>query len=703
MSRASGSPAIPLAPNRPMLSLWFGNFFEPFYSDEERTRIGIAETADLGFTTVNLDSKPWADFFARYRGEPASQYVGMQELMMAEARRLGLDHTCLSLYLCGDNLYPGIRDEPPVRGEDAIRPDGSSMGTYKYWSPVAQESMVEHVRGLLRLYGQGMRRTEDGRVVLQTMFDPIPKPSFDREGRAHYMRWLRDQYGDDIATLNARYGTSAATFDDLDAEEYWLRPHELDWVGCARPSADDFARQTADLHRWLDNQRYLADVMVDYFASMAVRWRQLEPPLFVEPVLHQWGFFFNPPGAPDWQTGQRGLDVYRLAPHVDGVLFMAAPLNAEDMPDASALSLEGAIARTANHHRPFTGGLYLGRHLNVDVYATVPPAEAIATHVANGATRLHAYGYSGLDDGGVLFRMDDIFKDSLRTGNQWASEVIPQIEGTRSREIAILFPAEMSLLEPLDVDAGGRHRMDLLGWYRQLTDLGWHVDVLHPDQVLTGALADYRNLVVPTNSLDHLSPDTGALADALRQFVHGGGTVLHGPRSVLVREAFGVVESAEEFDCITWREAVIPHGWSTVSFSTGQPVATYIGSGRAAWTLTQHGAGSVHSFGFEYGYAYSRRSMPIVPPQYGRREMHPVVLLEQTPVAAVLGTAPDAPLPALRGVESARFGDRHLVLVNHRSSPVDISTIPTRRSVAQVDAGPGILAAHSGVFIEIAR
>ena len=61
-----------------MLSIWFGNFFEPFYSDPGAVRRGIAEAADLGFTTINLDSKAWADFFARYRGEPASQYVAMR-------------------------------------------------------------------------------------------------------------------------------------------------------------------------------------------------------------------------------------------------------------------------------------------------------------------------------------------------------------------------------------------------------------------------------------------------------------------------------------------------------------------------------------------------------------------------------------------------------------------------------------------------
>ena len=71
---------------------------------------------------------------------------------------------------------------PPVRGEEPMRPNGQPMGTYKYWSRAAQATMVEHVKGLLKLYGKGMRRTPDGKIIMQTMFEPIPKPSFDAEG-----------------------------------------------------------------------------------------------------------------------------------------------------------------------------------------------------------------------------------------------------------------------------------------------------------------------------------------------------------------------------------------------------------------------------------------------------------------------------------------------------------------------------------------
>lgn len=682
----------------PFLNLWFGNFFEPFYSNREASLAGIEDVSGLGFTSINFDAKPWEDYFARYRGESASQYVGMQEFMMEEALKNGLRYNFLALYLCGDNLYPNIRDVAPVRGEESILPDGKPMGTYKYWSPKAQATMVEHVEGLLRLYGEGIVRHPDGRRVMMTMFEPIPKPSFDEEGRGRYLAWLEKHYEGDIVELNARYGLSASSFADLKPSEYWLRPEELNWVGCARPTARDFEQRTPDFHRWIDNQTYLAGELQEYLATMKKHWEKEN--LFVEPNLHQWGYFFNPPGQIDWQTGQRALDVYDCAKHVDSVMFTAAPLNAENRADAMALSVEGSIMRGANSGRPFTGGLYLGRHINGDIYEVVPPAEAIATHVANGANGLFIYGYSGLDDGGVMFRMDPVFKDSLRAGNHWAAQVMPLIEAPRTKEVAILFPAEMSLYEPLEVDKEGRHRMDLLGWYKQFRDLGWHVDVIHPSQVVTGALKDYGILVVPHNSLYDLGENAG-LEKAVKSFVEKGGALFHGPHCELAKRAFGIREEEIPFDCIHWDEEVIPHGWSTVAYEGGAPLGLYIQSGKGGIVRTDKGKGHVYSFGFQYGHSYCRSSMPIVPPRYGKLEMHPVVLMAKTPVEAFAGIAPSVPMKPVKGVEFARFGGNRLVIVNHRSSPVEIGQITSRRAIHQVPAAPGQLAPHSAVYLEL--
>lgn len=697
----------------PFLSMWLGNFYEPFYSSRDAVRAALEDIAGMGFTSVNLDSKAWQDFYDRAAGAPASPYVDMQEFMMGEAARMGLDYTFLALYLNGDNLYPNVRDVPAVRGEEPVSVSGSPMHTYLYSSPRAQEAMRQHVANLLRLYGAGIRRRPDGRAVMQTMFEPIPRPSFDAAGQERYRTWLADRYGGDVDLLAKRYQLPVASFADLAPDQYWLRPEELSWVGCALPAAGDVERRTPEFHTWVDNQTYLGAELLAYFATMRGHWRRTSPPLYVEPMLHQWGYLFNPPDHVDWQTGQRALDPFRVARHVDSVLFIANPLNAEGLPDPYVLSVEGAAARGANGGRRFTAGLYLGRHVEADVYASLSPAEAIATQVAAGADGFHVYGYSGLDDGGVLWRTDELFRDSVRAGMEWARRAIPLLTEPRDREVALLLPAETVFYLPGGLDPEGRERTDLLGWFRQAADLGWNVDVVHPDQVIAGALGEYRHLLVPSNPLygvggygDWYLGEAGGnpvLEAAVHDFAAAGGTVLHGPRSELARRAFGIAEEEVAFDAIAWEEDLVPHGWSTTALtSDGEPLARFVGSGRPAILRTPVGDGAVISFGFEYGYAYARRSTPTVPWGYGRREMHPLGLLTRTPVEAVIGRAPNAPLPPVRGVEVARFGSK-AVVVNHRPSPLDLTSFGgTSVPLLGEHRGerPGWVAAHSAALLD---
>jgi hypothetical protein len=241
--------------------------------------------------------------------------------------------------------------------------------------------------------------------------------------------------------------------------------------------------------------------------------------------------------------------------------------------------------------------------------------------------------------------------------------------------------------------------MDLLGWYQQFTDLGWHVDIVHPDRVVAGGLGEYKHLTIPTNSLYNLR-DNITLEAAVRKFVRSGGNIFHGPHCELAKRALGIVEQTVPFDCIDWQEEIIPHGWSTVAFKGGKPLGKYIKSPRTAIAKTRLGKGRVYSFGFQYGYSYSRRTMPIVPPHYGKREMHPIILLKETPVAALAGISPLAPLPPVTGVEFARFGNK-LVIVNHRSSPVDIRGIKSKKIIPQVPSARGWLAAHSAAYLEL--
>ena len=224
------------------------------------------------------------------------------------------------------------------------------------------------------------------------------------------------------------------------------------------------------------------------------------------------------------------------------------------------------------------------------------------------------------------------------------------------------------------------------------------MDIVHPDQAAAGTLAGYQHLVVPTHSLYDLG-DNAALEAAVKEFVVDGGTMFHGPQCELARRALGVAEEVMAFDCIKWREEIIPHGWSTVAFRGGKTVGAYIQSGKAAIAQTEFRKGKVYSFGFQYGHADSRRTMPIVPPQYGKREIHPIVLLKETPVAALAGISSLLSMLPVKNAEFARFGKK-LIIVNHRSSPVDIGRIPAKRLLPLLQSAPGWLAAHSAAYVE---
>ena len=89
---------------------------------------------------------------------------------------------------------------------------------------------------------------------------PQNKPSFDDEGKKRYLTWLSDRYNGDVTTLNRRYCLSVQSFAELKPDEHWLRPEELNWVGCARPTKADFEHRTPDFYRWIDNQGHAQGV-----------------------------------------------------------------------------------------------------------------------------------------------------------------------------------------------------------------------------------------------------------------------------------------------------------------------------------------------------------------------------------------------------------------------------------------------------------
>ena len=195
---------------KPFINIWFGNFYCPAYDDKDFVDQMMEQIAQLGFTDVMLDAKAWEDFRDRYETGALSPYVEMQEYMQQSAKRHGLGHNFLALYLNGDNLYPRIRFSPPIFGEEIINREGRPGHWYKYWSEYAQLSMVNHVQRLMKQYGQNYTCCLDkGKEVLPlcSMWGPVAAMSFDQDGKNRYVAYLKRIYEGDIQRFNEAYQT----------------------------------------------------------------------------------------------------------------------------------------------------------------------------------------------------------------------------------------------------------------------------------------------------------------------------------------------------------------------------------------------------------------------------------------------------------------------------------------------------------------
>ena len=345
-------------------------------------------------------------------------------------------------------------------------------------------------------------------VPVCSMWDPVVAPSFDEEGQCCYRSFLKNYYHGDIGELNRRYGIYAESFEALTPQQYWFNvKYEQDF--CFAEA--DVRGRTPKFYLWRDNMMWKIHELTLYFKAIGPMLKEKNPQLFLCPDMSQWGYFLNIYGRSQqdldnefsdlWDTALRGIDMYALAPYVDSCHFITVPVTPDGYPDAYVVSCQHSMMRVMNEGKPVIGGIYWGRYIYNDIYALLSPAEIIGSMVACGIDGYHCYGMNGLDDGGVMNRMDEPFLNSLALANDWCSEVILARRGPRKKEIALLFPSEMAHLEPFEVGNNKIRRLDLLGWYKYCCDLGYQVDVISGHEINRGALKDYKVLIVPASGL----------------------------------------------------------------------------------------------------------------------------------------------------------------------------------------------------------
>ena len=699
METRGGSRMIDSKTGKIYTNIWFGSFYRPAYDDEEAMRASVHLLKELGFNSVLQDAKAWEDFEERFQGGAASRYVQTIEAMQKACAEEGMSHEFLALYLCGDNLYPDIRFSRPVLGEGVTGENGEEIIWYRYWSAKARASQEAHVRGLLTHYRNGHVnvRMKDGesRLPICSMWDPIAAASFDEEGRQRYLSWLCMHYHGDIAALNALYRTDFQSFFELNKEDYWFSCH---YPGRSTFTEDELNGKEPAVYICRDNLLYKRFELKEYFRDMQQRLHAINPELFLVPNLTQWGYFLNVDGsmltgvgmADLWDTAVRGIDLYELAEYVDAVHFISVPVTPYGDPDAYVVSCSHSMMRAMNRGREWIGGIYWGRYLYNDIYSVLTPEEIIGSMTAAGMAGYTSYGLGGMDDGGVLQKMPQPFLDSLKRANMWMQDVIPQLGSRLPAHVAILFPTAMAAFVSYQVEGSKERRLDLLGWYRHCLDLGFDADVIDRNAVLKGALQQYSALIIPADNAYDLDPDPAA-EECIRQFVKGGGILLHGPQPAFVQELFGITAQWHEAAPVqqitvpgkrTASDVVIPQGDIFLRYS-GEAIAAYVkpplkdGDYPEAETIENEGAvvcrrygqGTVCSFGFLYGYSYIAKVAPHVARKWKNNCLYPMSLSDETYLEDILKIAGLTPMENHgRGIETAMFENGEIV-VNHTSYP----------------------------------
>ena len=715
------------ADNRPYMNVIFGNFYSPAFDDEEFVDETMGLIKELGYNSVMFDTKAWEDFRERYETGALSQYVKMQEYMGKSAHEHGLFYNFLLLYLNGDNLYPHIRYSPPIFGEEITYLDGTPGRWYKYWSEKAQASMKDHVDRIMESYGKGCQRciTEEGKEVLPvcSMWDPVVAVSFDKEGQNRYRSYLKEFYHNDIQALNKNYGISVKDFESLSPEEYW---YGVKYPEGGFYTEEDVKKRTPKFYVWRDNALWKIHEMTEYFKTIGPKLKERNPDLFLCPDLSQWGYFLNIFGREQqdldnefsdlWDTAIRGIDMYALSPYLDSCHFITVPVTPDGIADAYVVSCQHSMMRVMNQDKPMTGGVYWGRYIYNDIYAQLTPAEIIGSMTACGMDGYTCYGMNGLDDGGVMNRMDEDFQESLRRGNDWFAKVLPLRGNKKKKEIAILFPSEMAHLEPFEVGNNKIRRLDLLGWYKICCDLGYQVDVISNHEIEAGALQDYKVLVVPANDC-YFAVEHETMEEKLKNWVAEGGVVLHGPENMLAQNCFGITGEACEKTPYVYGKVIIAQGEAFCRYQGGEEIAPYVdGVGSCVvkyageelgrkMQLSAGNPGAVYSFGVEIGASYAAKNIPHVPYAQGNKEMYPIIQSRTTLVKDILARhVTPASNICQRGIETAVY-ENGMILVNHRSTPFVLPQ-KYREEIYQYpwhgeQEGKGILSGHEAVWVSL--
>lgn len=672
---------------RPHFSLWFGNFFEPYYHDKKLVSEGMKEIADMGFNSIILDSKLWEDFTEFFKTGKESEYVAMQRYMIDECAKCGMGINFLTLFYNGDNLYPHIRDSKPDIINPVIDRNGEVFRGYRHWDDNQTDKMIEHSVNLydkLALNAAAKAVDDNGNFKIPCYFyhSPALMPSFDEDGKRVYIDWLKNKY-QDISKLNAEYGTEYSDFSDVDMLFVW-----------PVMSAEDYKTNNAvrmKMHR--DNMLFRQDKLAEFYEKLTKGMRERMPDIFLYDCLSQWKIFIT-----DWvEISERGLDLWRLAKFLDSPSYYTLPADAYGEPNAYSVSVENAILRSATVKGDPVCGLFLGRYLYNDIYAFVTPGESIASCFGAGGKDMFFYGYSGLDDGGNFGKWEKNRKMSVKRALDWFSEV-REISGKRIEEkkAALIFPYASFTMENrrLNDDMFRKSRNDFLGYYQQLCDLGINADVLDRSQIDENVLGEYKLIVLPSDYWYSYLPDK-SLENALYKYAENGGRIICAASSGL-SGVFGAKVHEHAADSFVFEEEMTEFSAKFFAFENVESLGHYLSDNECVLGKKNIGKGTVYFTGFDMGACYCERAQKPVPVRYGKAAQYPLTVTGRTPIEKWLfdeGVATGLN----RGIEKVAFENGTLI-INHTVYEYSVDE-DYKEALTPGGFDNGVLYGHNYVFL----
>jgi beta-galactosidase GanA len=375
----------------------------------------------------------------------------------------------------------------------------------------------------------------------------------------------------DVAAFIAAVAARAAPHASFHALDVWSEPHIVNWVWFNTPVEFCYCTHTQRRFReWLKNRYGTLDALGRAWYRTFTSWDEPEPPRYGTILsytdLIDWKTFVAVKLREDLEfkaTASAPRGPRQVSSHSDSPAIMLSPLSGYGNPDdwwmtsavdhygtsiypkhaASAtpwspVRLTSALdgIRSAGRDKGWwIGELQAGQGATgVRVAAPVTAADLRLwgwAALSRGARAISYYAWypmsSGYESNGYgMIELDGTITDRAKAAGELAGIISRNAAlfaplRPRPSRVAILYNRLSYMVGGNTVAPGNAVRNSMVGFYRAMFERNIQTDFIHPDEIVAG-LASRYDLVFLGYPL--MLPQ--AVADALKAYVRGGGTVM---------------------------------------------------------------------------------------------------------------------------------------------------------------------------------